>query len=87
MLCEIKEGFKVSCVKVFVWLIFVNEGTNTLVFIFLNMMLNVMLNVVLNLVLDGILPKCMLTSSYVIPVQPGAASFTERHQHQDIGMT
>ena len=38
---------KVSCIKLVVWLIAAQKGTNVLIFMFSNMVLNMALNVVL----------------------------------------
>ena len=42
------------CVKLILWSIVAQKGTNILIFIFSNMVLNMVLNVVLNLVLHSI---------------------------------
>ena len=45
---EMKEECKVSCVKLVVWSIVAQKGTNVQIFIFSNMVLNMVLNRVLN---------------------------------------
>ena len=51
---EMKEKCKVSCVKLVVWSIVAQKGSNMLIFYISKMVLNMVLNVVLNLVLNTI---------------------------------
>ena len=51
---EMKEECELFCVKLILWSIVAQKGTNILIFIFSNMVLNMVLNVVLNLVLNSI---------------------------------
>ena len=46
---EMKVECRVSCVKLVVWSIVAQKGTNILIFIFSNMMLNMVVNVAGNL--------------------------------------